>query len=105
MRSSSREEIVEVLDALEAAHKRVLDLTFDVLTTPERLNMLESLEQLRRGQPAIEHALINQLGGQDPAVLGGKLAPVLADRLRISRAEAARRIHEAADLVGRRRLT
>ena len=37
MRSSSREEIVEVLDALEAGYKRALDLTFDVLTTPERL--------------------------------------------------------------------
>ncbi len=37
MRSSSREEIVEVLDALEADYKRALDLTFDVLTTPERL--------------------------------------------------------------------
>ena len=34
MRSSSREEIVEVLDALRAAHKRARDLTFDVLTTP-----------------------------------------------------------------------
>jgi hypothetical protein len=31
MRSSSREEIVEVLDALEAGYKRALDLTFDVL--------------------------------------------------------------------------
>jgi hypothetical protein len=34
IRSGSREEIVEVLDALEAAHKRAMDLTFDVLTTP-----------------------------------------------------------------------
>ena len=42
MRSSSREEIVEVLDALEAGYKRALDLTFDVLTTPERLTVLES---------------------------------------------------------------
>ena len=37
MRSSSRDEIVEVLDVLEAGCKRALDLTFDVLTTPERL--------------------------------------------------------------------
>ncbi len=89
MRSSSREEIVEVLDALEAAHKRARDLTFDVLTTPERLTVLESLEQLRRGQPAVEHALINQLAEQaDATELGGKLAPALANRLRISRAEA-----------------
>ncbi len=85
--------------------KRARDLTFDVLTTPERLGVLESLEQMRRGQPAIEHALINQLAEQaDPVELGGKLAPVLANRLRISRADASRRIQEAADLGERRAL-
>ncbi len=105
MRSSSREEIVEVLDALEAGYKRALNLTFEVLTTPERLRVLERWEQLRRWQPAVEHALINQLAEQaDPSELGGKLAPVLADRLRISRAEASRRIHEAADLGERKAL-
>ena len=105
MCSSSREEIVEVFDALEADYKRALDLTFDVLTTPERLAVLERCEQLRRWQPAVEHPLINQLAAQaDPTELGGKLAPVLADRLRISRPEASRRIHEAADLGERRAL-
>jgi len=102
MCSSSREEVVEVLDALEAGYKRALDLTFDALTTPERLRVLERWEQLRRWHPAVEHPLINQLAEQaDPTELGGKLAPVLADRLRISRAEASRRIHEAADLGDR----
>src|ERR1700712_1178551 len=102
MRSSSREEVVAVLDALEAAYKRALDLTFDVLTTPERLAVLERFEGFRRQQPAIEHALINQLSAQaDACELGGKLAPALADRLRVSRAEAARRGHEAADLGSR----
>ncbi len=102
MRSSSREEIVEGFDALKAGVKHLLDLTFDVLTTPERLNMLQNCEQIRRVLSAVEHPLINQLGGEDPAVLGGKLAPVLANRLRISRAEASRRIQEAADLGERR---
>jgi hypothetical protein len=105
MRSSSREEIVEVLDALRAAHKRARDLTFDVLTTPELLAVLENLEQMRRGQPAIEHALINQLAQQaDATELGGKLPSALANRLRISRAEASRRVHEAADLGERKAL-
>jgi hypothetical protein len=105
MRSSSREEIVDVFDALEADYKRALDLTFDVLTTPERLRVLERWEQMRRWQPAVEHALINQLAEQaDPTELGGKLPSALADRLRISRAEASRRIHEAADLGQRRAL-
>jgi hypothetical protein len=105
MRSSSREEVVEVFDALEAEFKRALDLTFDVLTTPERLAVLENLEQMRRGQPAIEHALINQLAEQaDATELGGKLPSALANRLRISRAEASRRVHEAADLGERKAL-
>src|SRR6202041_736930 len=105
MLSSSREEIVEVFDALEAAHKRARDLTFDVLTTPERLAVLENLEQMRRAQAALEHALINQLAEQaDATELGGTLPSALADRLRISRAEASRRIHEAADLGQRRAL-
>ena len=60
---------------------------------------------MRRRQPAVEHPLINQLAEQaDATELGGKLAPALADRLRISRAEASRRIHEAADLGERRAL-
>jgi len=105
MRSSSREEIIEVLDALEDGYKRALDLMFDVLTTPERLTVLQRFEGFRRQQPAIEHVVINQLAAQaDASELGGKLAPALANRLRISRAEAARRIHEAADLGERRAL-
>ena len=105
MRSSSREEIVEVFDALTAGMKRAVDLTFDVLTTPERLSMLQHCEEIRRVLCAVEHPLINQLAEQaDPTELGGKLAPALANRLRISRAEASRRIHEAADLGQRRAL-
>src|ERR1700748_2037491 len=105
MRSSSREEIVEVFDALTAGMKRAVDLTFDVLTTPERLSMLANCEEIRRVLSAVEHPLINQLAEQaDTTELGGKLAPALANRLRISRAEASRRIHEAADLGERRAL-
>jgi hypothetical protein len=105
MRSSSREEIVEVFDALKAGMKRAVDLTFDVLTTPERLSMLQNCEQIRRVLSAVEHPLINQLAEQaDTTELGGKLAPALANRLRISRVEASRRVHEAAELGERRAL-
>ena len=61
MRSSSREEVVEVVDALEADFKRALDLRCDALTTPERLALLQTCEKLRRWLPAVEHPLINQL--------------------------------------------
>jgi hypothetical protein len=55
---------------------------------------------------APSHQLINQLGEQgDSAEFGGKLSWALADRLHITRAEAGRRIAEAADLGPRRALT
>ncbi|KAA8966037.1 HNH endonuclease signature motif containing protein [Mycobacterium sp.] len=106
MCSNSREEVVEVFDALEADLRRALELSFDVLTTPERLAMLERCERVRRRLPAVEHPLINGIAEQaDAAELGGKLPFALADRLRITRAEAARRIREAEDLGPRRTLT
>jgi hypothetical protein len=105
MRSDSREEIVEVFDGLKAGMKRAVDLTFDVLTTPERLAMLQNCEEIRRVLSAVEHPLINQLAAQaDATELGGKLPAALANRLRISRSEASRRVHEAADLGERRAL-
>ncbi|MCV7399263.1 HNH endonuclease [Mycobacterium fragae] len=106
MCSSSREEIVAVFDGLAAYLKRALDLSFDTLTTRECLAMLERCETLRRQLPAVEHPLINQVAEQaDETELGGKLRFALAERLRITRPEASRRIGEAADLGPRRALT
>jgi hypothetical protein len=67
MYSSCREEIVEVFDALEADLDRALELSFDALTTPERLVMLARSEVFRRRLPALEHPLINQIGRQADA--------------------------------------
>jgi Domain of unknown function (DUF222) len=106
MRSSSREEVVEVFDALKADLKRALDLSFDALTTPERFALLQTCETFRRRLPAIEHPLINQVREQaDATELGGKLPSALANRLRITRADASRRIGEAADLGPRQSIT
>ncbi|OBF92116.1 hypothetical protein A5773_21290 [Mycobacterium sp. 852014-52450_SCH5900713] len=103
---SSREEIVEVFDALDDDVDRLCGLSFDVLTTPERLRALERVERVYRRLRAPQHALINQLGAQASAEeLGGSLRVGLADRLRITKCEAARRIAEAADLGERRGLT
>jgi len=52
------------------------------------------------------HALINQVARQTTRdEIGGKLAHVLAERLRITRAQAARRIDEAEDLGTRQAVT
>jgi Domain of unknown function (DUF222) len=101
MGSSSREEIVEVFDALDAGAERLCELSFDVLTTPERLRALERLERVARRLRAPGHTLINQLDAQaSDEELGGTLCSALADRLRITKAESGRRIAEAEDLGG-----
>src|SRR6201998_1031590 len=99
MGSSSREEIQRDFDELDAVVSRVLGHSFDAWTPPERLNLLERLERATRRLRAPGHELINQLAEQaGPEELGGRLAHALADRLRITRGEASRRVAEAADL-------
>ncbi|ARG76940.1 hypothetical protein B1T51_23530, partial [Mycobacterium kansasii] len=106
MGSSSREEVVAAFDALQATLSRLQELSFDALTTPERLALLERCETARRQLPSIEHALVNQLAEQaSEEELGGRLPAALANRLRITRGEAGRRVGEAADLGPRRALT
>jgi Domain of unknown function (DUF222) len=106
MGSSDSGDVDEVFDALDADFDRVCELSFDALTTSEQLRLLERLEKLARRLPVPGHALINQLVQHaTPAELGGKLSHALADRLRITRSEAGRRVAEAADLGPRRAIT
>ena len=100
-------------DAITAAYKAVSDalakvaaLNTEALTSPEWLKLLEHSEKWRRGIPAIEHPMINALARQaTPEELGGKLSHAIAEATLISRAEAGRRIKEAADLGPRQGLT
>ncbi len=106
MRSSTREQVQEDYDALHGAVSRIVGHRYDALTTPERLALLDRLEQETRRLRVPGHELVNQLAEQaTPAELGGRLAHALADRLRITRGDAARRVAEAADLGPRRALT
>jgi hypothetical protein len=103
---SSSGVVTAAVDQLNAAVGVVAALHVDALTTPEHFALLESIEAVRRRLPAAEHASINHLARQaTPEELGGKLSHALAERLLISRAEAARRIREAADLGERHGLT
>ncbi|OBK87747.1 HNH endonuclease signature motif containing protein [Mycobacterium sp. 1165178.9] len=103
MLSNTREELQDDVDALRAIVSRFREHSYEALTNPERLQLLETLECETRKLQAPTHQLINQLGEQgDSTELGGKLSWVLADRLHITRAEAGCRIAEAADLGPRR---
>jgi hypothetical protein len=106
MSLTDREQIQGDVDVLCAVASRFQGHSYEALTNPERLGLLETLECVTRKLQAPSHQLINQVGEQgDCAELGGKLSWVLADRLHITRAEAGRRIAEAADLGPRRALS
>ena len=101
-----REAITAAFDVLDAAFDGVAELDCEALTTPEQLGLLERFERLRRRIPAAEHPGINSIGRQaTPEELGGTLSCAIAEWTLISRAEASRRVNEAADLGPRRSLT
>ncbi len=91
MLANSREELVEVFDALDAELDRLDEVSFEVLSTPERLRSLERLECLARRLPAAQHTLINQLDTQaSEEELGGTLCCALANRQLTATATAQR---------------
>ena len=97
MGSCSREGIEEDFATLREVVSRVIGHSYDALTTPERLTLLKKLEHESRRLAAPRHELINQLAEQaTPDELGGKLSHALADRLNITRAEAALRAKQSA---------
>jgi hypothetical protein len=74
MSVSSREEVVAAVDAFGDAVCGLAELSFDALTTPERLALLERLEHDLRRLPVARHALINGVRQQATAAeIGGKL--------------------------------
>ena len=98
--------VTAAFDALDEAIKTVRRLDGGMLHSRDRLSMLRRYERARRLLSAGEHPLINQLAHEaTPEELGGKLSHAIADWTQISRAEAGRRVREAADLGERRALT
>ncbi|WP_445164058.1 HNH endonuclease signature motif containing protein [Mycobacterium sp. Dal123C01] len=101
-----REGFTAKCDALDTALEDVIGVDSAMLCTQERLALLERYETVRRRLCAGEHPLINQLQQEaTPEELGGKLSHAIADWTLVSRAEAARRVRDAADLGERRGLT
>ncbi len=101
-----REGFTAKCDALDTALEDVIGLDSGMLCTQERLALLERYEMVRRRLCAGEHPLINQLQQEaTPEEFGGKLSHAIADWTLTSRAEASRRVRDAADLGERRALT
>jgi hypothetical protein len=99
------EEVSAALDAQDAADATLRGLDFDALSPATRLRMLERMEASRRRQIAVSHGIIAGLASEDPADIGGPVHKVVADWLRISYAEACRRLRDAKELTPRLTLT
>jgi hypothetical protein len=94
--------ILSELDALDAAVDALRSADLDGLNPTERFYVLERMETALRRQVAAGHAIIHRLEqfeGCPPVHIA------LSDVLRISRAEARRRIRDAAQLAPRSTLT
>ena len=98
-------DVTAKLDALNTAVAASGDLNFDSLEAPVRLHVLEQLETARRRQIAVGHDVILGLAKEDMADVGGPVHKVIADWLRISCAEARRRLKDAEQLSPRLTLT
>ena len=106
MNPDAGQEAVEVFDDLDADLDRLEAVSFEALTSAAHLNLLDRYERLLRRLPLGQHRLINLIAQHaTPAEMGGALPAVMADRLRITRTEAARRIAEAEVLGPRTTLT
>lgn len=98
-------EVSAELDALDAAVAAIAQRNFDALPPAVRLRALERRETAVRRQVASNHDVIAGLAKEDPAHVGGPVHKVVADWLRISCAEAARRLRDAEQLSPRLTVT
>lgn len=110
MRSSSpldREAIIAALDSLDAALDTLAAAPAATITARESLAVFDRLEKADRRMPAIRHAWTAKLTTEAASAEWGGFtwAAVLADRLRISRGEACRRVAEAHELGPRTAIT
>jgi Domain of unknown function (DUF222)/HNH endonuclease len=98
-------EVAAAFDALDAAVATIGELNLDNYQPGVRLHALERLETARRRQMVPSHDLIAGLAKDDPADVGGPVQKVIADWLRISCAEARRRMRDAEQLAPRVTMT
>ncbi|PIB75173.1 DUF222 domain-containing protein, partial [Mycobacterium celatum] len=98
-------QLAAALDALDAAVARIRELNFGTYEPATRLRALQRLETAARRQAVAGHDIIAGLAHEDRSDIGGPVHKVIADWLRISPAQARRRLHDAAQLNPRTTLT
>ncbi|MEI6252308.1 MAG: HNH endonuclease signature motif containing protein [Mycobacteriaceae bacterium] len=97
--------MASALEALGRGVALLAAVDADALPVREQLEALERLETLARGIRSRSYAVAGSLARCGDAALGGACAKVIADVVRISPAEARRRIRDAGQLQPRTTLT
>ena len=98
--------VVERISAIGAELEALLAEPLDGPSTAERTAVTSEWERLTRRLPVVTHRLVAELAAVPTDEPGEPtLAAALATLLRISKAEAHRRIHEAEDLGPRAAIT
>ncbi|WP_313675564.1 HNH endonuclease signature motif containing protein [Mycolicibacterium sp.] len=97
--------VAEAFAALDAAVAGMTALEFDGMGVRARLEALDRLEAVRRRVTAASLLAVGSVRRCDTAELGSATAKVIADVVRISPAEARRRLRDAEQLQPRTTLT
>jgi hypothetical protein len=94
---SSKDEISAALGAIKAGQDKLLRMPLHTLTWSERVSLLQQIDELGKELVDFDRRLIGRLITQAPPPQfgGASWAEVLSRRLRISRAEAERRVAAA----------
>ena len=102
-----RDAVFAAVARVESEVDALAGLSFDGLTAPEVVQVLAQLETVSRRQPVVAHRLIGKLvrDGSARDLSAKSVTEVLTTALRISPAEAKRRLKDAAELGERTALT
>ena len=97
--------LANVVDTLNAGIDALGEVDWAGMPVRERLENLEALETIIRRARAVSGTAFASLACETTEALGGRPHNVIADRLRISPAEARRRLREAGLVAERATLT
>ena len=96
---------VEQLARLSVAVDEIHDVDWSVLPIAEQLAAADAIEVAMRKLRAAQGTVLVEVAGRPPEVLGDKPPNVVANKLRISPAEATRRLRDAGLVAARIALT
>ena len=97
--------LANAVDTLNAGVDALREVDWDGMSVRERLAALDAVETAARRLRAVSGTAMASLAGETAEVLGDRAPKVIADKLRISPAEAKRRLREAGLVADRATLT